>query len=248
MNLSFLKSSSSAFRRARLEREATAQWVEVLNRQRDDVRLSLGITKASMGTGTWRPPPRSGDFSILDYRALLAPTTILASLRAAEFALQRGAALGVFDAVSNTTIEKRRAETGAAMGLEWGRGEAEGAARVVDRTSVRRIGLLLGAWVLGREIFTMDDDLSSLYAESRAATIGITLVSTGYVEGSKIIFRSDGKTKALQWVTMGDERMCPTCGPLHGQVGTLEGVFPGGQSAPVHARCRCYYRPFNEGE
>lgn len=247
MKLPSLFVKSAELRRAKLEREATAQWIDTLNRQREDVRLSLGITKASMGTGTWRPPPRSGDFSALDYQALLAPTTILLALRSAEFALQRGAALGVFDAVSNTTIEKRRAEMAGAMGLEWARGEASGATTVVNRTSVRRIGLLLSAWVVGREMMTMEDDLAGLYSESRAATIGITLVSTGYVEGSKIVYRNDGKTKALQWVTMGDERMCPTCGPLHGQVGTLEGVFPGGQSAPVHARCRCYYRPFVEG-
>ena len=244
MRLRILATKSSELRRARLEREATAMWVEVLHTQRDDVRLSLGITKASMGTGTWRPPPRTGDFSILDYRALLAPTTIFAALRAAEFALQRGAALGTFDAVSNTVIERRRAEMAGATVNEWARGEGPGAVSVVDRTSVRRIALLLGAWVLGREMFTMDDDLDSLYADSRAATIGVTLVSTGYVEGLKTVYRNDGKTKSLSWVTMGDERMCPVCGPLHGQVGTLEGVFPGGLSAPVHARCRCYYRPF----
>lgn len=48
----------------------------------------------------------------------------------------------------------------------------------------------------------------------------------------------DGYT--MTWVTARDERVCPTCGPLHGVTIRNGQKFPGGFSGPpAHVRCRC---------
>lgn len=237
---------NSRLRRARLEKEAAAEWATALQTQYEDVRLALGIAKASLGTGVWRPPARTGDFSLLDYRALLAPTTLLLALRCAEAALQKGAALGAADAIRKTTIAQRPAEIASVLANQWARDNAPGAVDVVDRTSTRRLSALLAAWMLGRQVAEMDGALLDLYSSSRAATIGVTLVARGYNAGAISIYRSDGRTKALRWITQNDERTCTLCGPLHGAVGTIDGVFPGGQTQPAHARCRCTVEPFEE--
>lgn len=49
-----------------------------------------------------------------------------------------------------------------------------------------------------------------------------------------------GSQVARVWVTAEDERVCPTCWPLHGTVALLGSSFPGGyMMPPVHPSCRC---------
>jgi len=45
--------------------------------------------------------------------------------------------------------------------------------------------------------------------------------------------------KRLEWMTMGDERTCPVCGPLNGKIFPAE-KFP---QQPAHPFCRCTNLP-----
>jgi SPP1 gp7 family putative phage head morphogenesis protein len=53
----------------------------------------------------------------------------------------------------------------------------------------------------------------------------------------------DDRTVYREWVTGADERVCPICGPMHGQTRALDEPFdtPDGEvdNPPAHPNCRC---------
>lgn len=56
----------------------------------------------------------------------------------------------------------------------------------------------------------------------------------------------DGARK--RWITATDERVCPTCFPMHGVEVLLDEDFPGGvQGPPLHVQCRCSMRLLSAG-
>lgn len=55
--------------------------------------------------------------------------------------------------------------------------------------------------------------------------------------------RVEGVKVKAEWLTAGDERVCPICASLEGKVFTLEEVRP---MIPVHPSCRCVAVPFVE--
>src|SRR5690606_28651975 len=57
----------------------------------------------------------------------------------------------------------------------------------------------------------------------------------------------DGKVVTKTYMTQADERVCPRCGPLHGQEIPLRDLFAGPngevvESPPIHPFCRCFVR------
>jgi len=63
------------------------------------------------------------------------------------------------------------------------------------------------------------------------------------------VFKRAG-TSETKWVTVMDERVCPICMPMEGQVRTLGTPFTGGDGSsaihpPIHIRCRCFLEPLS---
>ena len=61
------------------------------------------------------------------------------------------------------------------------------------------------------------------------------------------VFRRAG-TLNLEWNTVMDERVCPICEPMDGQIRSVGTDFLGGggepsQHPPIHIRCRCFLTP-----
>ena len=80
------------------------------------------------------------------------------------------------------------------------------------------------------------------YGPVRAEMIATTEVTRAAVEGEREIVNELGRQGALMKAihqTAHDERVCPICGPRHGQEIT-DGRYP-----PLHPRCRCFviYEP-----
>lgn len=84
--------------------------------------------------------------------------------------------------------------------------------------------------------------------DSQSRTFARTAVSTALNYG-RLAYLSelgiDGLAK--RWVTLSDELVCPTCGPLDSLVVDLDSVFPTGVGAlpapPAHPNCRCIVVP-----
>ncbi len=82
-------------------------------------------------------------------------------------------------------------------------------------------------------------------AERRAQILARTEIIRAHAEGQLQEFEN---WKVLQvnvkaeWITAGDNRVCPQCADLEGSIFTIE-VARG--MIPLHAQCRCAWIPFN---
>jgi len=90
----------------------------------------------------------------------------------------------------------------------------------------------------------------ALYAERmhrrRAATIAQTEMAYAYNAGADAVIQQHVKDGYFQpsikkrWMTAFDERVCPECGKLDGEIVALEAAFSNGKSLPpAHPNCRC---------
>lgn len=71
-------------------------------------------------------------------------------------------------------------------------------------------------------------------ASDRMRTIARTETIRAYNQGRVKFFKKAGIEK-VEWLAMGDERMCDVCGPLNGEVFELGKLPP----IPRHPNCRC---------
>jgi len=99
----------------------------------------------------------------------------------------------------------------------------------------------------GMTISQLEKELVPPFREERARTIAVTEVTRAYSEGNEAAWRESGSVEGKEWLTSVDERVCPICGPLHGQIVPLNSDFsgPGGSfhNPPAHPRCRCDTAP-----
>jgi SPP1 gp7 family putative phage head morphogenesis protein len=100
----------------------------------------------------------------------------------------------------------------------------------------------LPAGRLDRELARYAERLTKQRAENIARTESMRAVN----EGERTLWLQQVKAGLLsgqekrQWLTSDDERLCPICRPLNGELATLTGTFAGGfQVPPAHPRCRC---------
>jgi SPP1 gp7 family putative phage head morphogenesis protein len=83
------------------------------------------------------------------------------------------------------------------------------------------------------------------YLKHRAEVIARTEAIRASVEGQQELWRQGADQGVIpqnvlrRWVTAADERVCPICGPLHGEKTGLEESFDGFFAPPAHPMCRC---------
>lgn len=87
------------------------------------------------------------------------------------------------------------------------------------------------------------------FSEERARMIAVTEVTRAYARGNQAAWKASGVIERRRWQTNADEKVCPVCGPLSGQVVGLDEPFPGEiDGPPAHPRCRCWCTPVVDDE
>lgn len=86
----------------------------------------------------------------------------------------------------------------------------------------------------GAPLKSLIKSLEPTFGRARAEMIASTEVTRLYAEGNRMAYASTGLIKQVEWRTVGDERMCSTCGGLEGKRWPLgkEGTVP-----PAHVSC-----------
>jgi SPP1 gp7 family putative phage head morphogenesis protein len=81
------------------------------------------------------------------------------------------------------------------------------------------------------------DALAPTFGRQRAGVIATTEITRAAAEGELVSIRqSNGVIRRYRWFTGRDERVCPVCGPRHGEVYEVGK----GPTPPAHVRCRCF--------
>lgn len=161
--------------------------------------------------------------------------------------LEQSASLGV--SIALDTMEN------IGLGFDWTLANTDAArwasqysyelVRGINSTSQARLQVAVEDWF--RERTTLPDlvkELQPTFGKRRARVIAQTETTRAAAQGSILGFEQSGVVDQAEWVTVKDERVCPTCGPLHGKRAPLRGTFEGGKSyPPAHPKCRCFVRP-----
>lgn len=99
-----------------------------------------------------------------------------------------------------------------------------------------------------KQVFNYATRLHTVRAERIARTEMSFAFNQGALEQMRQAVKGPlaGAVMVKEWYTAEDERVCPHCGPLHGQLVDLEQTFPGATTrlpntytAPAHPGCRC---------
>jgi len=96
----------------------------------------------------------------------------------------------------------------------------------------------LGRVVIYKDSFKQAGTKVFSKAQYRMEMIARTEVLRAHNMG-RLKFHQHVGIKKLEWMTMGDERTCPVCGPLNGKTFPID-KFPG---QPAHPFCRCTNLP-----
>jgi len=88
--------------------------------------------------------------------------------------------------------------------------------------------------------------LTPTFGPKRAQLIAQTETTRAAFEGSKQGYQESGVIAEIEWVTVNDELVCTTCGPLDEKRAPLNGTFEGDYLPPAHPNCRCFVRPVVE--
>jgi SPP1 gp7 family putative phage head morphogenesis protein len=163
--------------------------------------------------------------------------------------LEQSSSLGV--SVALDTLEQ------IGMGFDWTLAHSRAAkwasnytyelVQGINTTTQARMQTAVDDWF--REPTTIRDlqrELEPTFGKRRAKLIAQTETTRAAAQGSIEGYEQSGVVSEQEWVTVNDERVCPTCGPLNGKRAPLRGTFPGGVSVPAHPGCRCFVRPVVE--
>jgi SPP1 gp7 family putative phage head morphogenesis protein len=98
----------------------------------------------------------------------------------------------------------------------------------------------VATWVTnGDPLSTLIRDLTPAFGRRRAEMIAATEVTRAFAEAERIAVDSTPAVSGYEWQTARDDRVCPVCGPLHGQR-IAKGETFGGLFPPAHVGCRCW--------
>jgi SPP1 gp7 family putative phage head morphogenesis protein len=163
--------------------------------------------------------------------------------------LEQSSSLGV--SVAFDTLEQ------IGMGFAWDLAHSRAAdwasrysydlVRGINSTTQARLQTAVNDWF--NERTTLPDlvkELEPTFGRKRAKTISITETTRAAAQGAIESYEVSGVVSEWEWVTVNDERVCPTCAPLNGKRAPLRGTFPGGYNIPAHVNCRCFGRPVVE--
>jgi len=105
---------------------------------------------------------------------------------------------------------------------------------IVTGDSIAKIADKVGGVITDPEEFRKAGKTVFRTAQTRIETITRTETLRAYGQGRQKLYDVAGVRRVV-WVTAGDERTCPECGPLEGQEFWIDDTPP----LPKHAQCRC---------
>lgn len=113
----------------------------------------------------------------------------------------------------------------------------------LERDTRNQLRGSINTWLQsGKPLSHLTRDLTPLFGRARAETIAATETTRLFAEGNAVSYRAAG-VREVEWYTSMDDRVCPICGPRHGErygVGTTK--------PPAHTRCRCWMAPVVDGK
>lgn len=121
----------------------------------------------------------------------------------------------------------------------WARDYAPRVTNLINTTSRERVAAAVEA---GLEGDALGAALDSIFGPERALLIAVTEATTALTEGALVAY-DEGDVVKIKWVTAHDEKVCPVCAPLDGQVALIGEGFDGVDGPPAHPRCRCTLEP-----
>lgn len=105
---------------------------------------------------------------------------------------------------------------------------------IVTGNSIAKIGEKIGGVITDPEEFRQAGKTVFRTAQTRVETITRTETLRAFGQGRQKFYQTVGVTRVV-WVTAGDERTCPQCGPLDGQEFWIDKL----PQQPIHPLCRC---------
>jgi SPP1 gp7 family putative phage head morphogenesis protein len=84
--------------------------------------------------------------------------------------------------------------------------------------------------------------LAPTFGSTRATTISQTEITRAFSEGNRQSWQRTGVIEWWSWQTASDERVCPICDGLDGEVFPMDAPMP-----PGHVKCRCWTSPEPDG-
>ena len=130
--------------------------------------------------------------------------------------------------------------------LEWARNYSYELIQGIEATGREIVSRAVARFIeTGKPLEELAGELASIYSGPRAAMIASTETTRAFYEGQVASFRGSGVIKKMEFRSSRDERVCPSCGPLHGKRTELGGTFDG-ITPPAHPRCRCWIAPVVE--
>ena len=135
-----------------------------------------------------------------------------------------------------------------AQAAQWASRYSYDLIRGINTTTERAMQTAVNDWF--NERTTLPDlvrELEPTFGRRRSKLIAQTETTRAAYEGNLAGYEESKVVDELDWVTVRDERVCPTCGPLDGKKAPLRGTFEGGFAPPAHPGCRCFCRPVVAG-
>lgn len=119
----------------------------------------------------------------------------------------------------------------------------------VARLRTQDLGEMIRQATQADELLTrqrVEDELTKIFGPERAEKFGVTDMTAAQSAGGDAgIEATVGKTMQDLWITEDDDRVCPTCRPLHRtRREDWERLFP--QGPPAHPMCRCIVEYVNK--
>ena len=172
--------------------------------------------------------------AIFEARKDSVQNAILAALLAfADFGVERGTAQvrKFLPGYSNEDAHLRA--------REWAAKRAVEVFGIIALTNSKRIQAIIQEWRTSTLPKTwIIEQVTKIFDENRVIVIAETESIAVVTQAMLFVFESTRLVRQVRYTAVGDERTCPICGRLHGQ------VFPTNSAPriPLHPRCRCQYR------
>ena len=113
----------------------------------------------------------------------------------------------------------------------------------IDTTTRTAVRESVARWYTnGEPLSALTRDLSGVFDERRARLIAMTETTSAAANGTHQAYTASGVVEAMTWQVANDERVCPYCGSLDGQIVALNGKFS--DKLPVELQAKLKGRTF----
>ena len=113
--------------------------------------------------------------------------------------------------------------------------------RDITETTRNQVREAVTNWIQsGDPLSVLEAQLAPIFGSNRANMIAVTEVTRAFAEGNALAWQSTGFVSKVRFNTSRDDRVCPYCSPLAGEVFDVDDY---GHKPPIHVRCRCFNTP-----